>query len=232
MANKPKDDSKRNAVRSISKAPPPPPRLPNSYIPPRDYSADYAHWNRFPITSVCEAIFLTIGIEPRASRYPKERKNKDRFFEIDDLAQAHISYGSLEIFPRGMGQVAVSQWLDWLHTVDIFAPKEWRPLIGQSNQSESNASGESTGDHRRREYINAAIEMLPQVPNGQKDVINFMRKKHEQDPGVYQHFFAKQIDDSSLLRSIRNAATGDGRSNPLIDPRYVTARAEFRRNSP
>jgi len=214
-------------IPKISRAPPPPPRLPNSYVPPKDYPADYAHWNRFPITSVHEAIFLTIGIEPRASRYPEEQKNRGRYLEIDDLAQAHISYGSLKIFPRGMGQVAVSQWMDWLQTIDMPAPGEWRPFSWKSC-----ASGESAGHLRRKEFIDAAIEMLPNVPRGQKDVINFMRKKQEKDQDIYRHCFAKQIDESSLLRSIRNAAIGDEPTNPLLDRRYRDAKADIPENSP
>jgi hypothetical protein len=129
VSKKSKIEPKRKTVTS---APPPVPRIRGGYIPPKDIPPNYEHWNRFPIMSVREAIFLTIGIEPRASQYPEERKNKARFLEIDDIVQSHVSYGSLKLFRRGIGQVSVSAWMDWLQMVGMSAPPEWRPVTVQT----------------------------------------------------------------------------------------------------
>ena len=106
-------------VPKISKAPPPPPKIRGSYIPPKDRLADFDYWNLFPIVWVHEAIYLTIGIDPRTrgsgGSKPRERENRDRFVALSKLSYAHIEIGSLE-YSDQRGNVLVSKWLGWLKT--------------------------------------------------------------------------------------------------------------------
>ncbi len=197
----------------------------------RRNAADYQVWNLSPILPLHECICLLIGIEPTAKDF---RLKNTPYWKIRRIADSNHKAGNLQCLQTGTfmfwpGQHFAIEFIDWAKSIGIEPPEKWQPLNRSSSQSESSENGEGVGDHRRREFIDAAIDMFPKAPNGQKDVINFMREKREQDPDVYQHCLGKQIDDSSLLKSIRNAATGDEPTNPLENHRYLVAKKEYHR---
>jgi hypothetical protein len=171
--------------------------------------------------SVREAIFLTIGIEPRASQYPEERKNKARFLEIDDIVQSHVSYGSLKLFRRGIGQVSVSAWMDWLQMVGMSAPPEWRP-VGWMPGSYSKPLDK--GGAQWEEAVSAAIAMRDSTdlhtPRTQSQLYEYILENRQDFPNCCPES-VRNVE--AIKARVYRERKGEMLKNPLKDPRFLSS---------
>lgn len=178
-------------------------------IPPKDKPANYEHWNQFPIVSIYEAIYLTIKINPKKGE-PEERKNREKYRELINLAAAHLTFGSLKLFPKGKGIVQVSVWQAWLLTVGWSVPTEWKPIEFEQEEKQI-----FTGGPSYEKAVAAAIVMRDDqkvtTPATLNDLYQYMA---EHDSSLNIDNFKRQVTREPGTSSLDN-------KNPLNDPRFL-----------
>ncbi len=191
----------------------------------RDNSLDWTYWNRIPVLELEQAILLTVNWTPRATRkfldvcdysafYPP------RYHEILAIAQAHILDGSLKYINQFEKNLRTVDWLQWLKTIGITPPNEWRPIDPECPAPKSTESANTFDPHYRSHYaeaVDTAVAMAESAdsstPTQWKELIGYMMDHPNKCP---VNCGGDKTPKASTIE--RNVRAGGG--NPLKDDRF------------
>ncbi len=198
--------------RTISRAPPPVPTIRGGgYDPLRSKRPEWSLWNKMPVLSITECVFLLINVEPKTYLSDAAKQRYDR---LSRLAQSYQAIGEL---PSDYDDIAPKKFIEWAESISEAVPMAWQPGVTVVENAESAES--SIHVDRYNEAVDAAImslkdgERLHQI--SALVPVLFLKKDK------FTACCEKKISDDSLYRSIRK-----GGGNPLCDLRYLDALQE------
>ncbi len=186
---------------------------------PLSKAPDFDYYNKLPQLTVAQCVKLLLNID--ANSPIRIQAEKERF---DNILAIAASYNGSRQTPFAEEHpddfvdylVSTNEFLVWAKAIGEAIPKDWIP-VGTTSKNER----QTNVQEQYSEMVTGACEMLRNgmVPNSMLDVISTM----ENDKEKYRACFAKKIKPDSLIKAVSQRGPG----NPLKDPSYKDALAQF-----